>query len=247
MDKLAQKLLVFVLMLGVVATAGASPITLDGNFAAQTNGSAVGSPWDGKTGGFATGSTNAQSPFTNLYPKNAMGVTLSNYAHDYMGIGCVPVTTGLLGFNVDFTVSSFDSGTVNFTITKDWRADLEAAYISVSAAGVYAKSSAGNGASLLTPELGKWYNVQLTLNLDTNRYYGTITPDGGSSVAIDSRDFVASGQGINSIVTDNANTNSPSYSVDNFALTIPEPAALSLLVLGGVLLARRRDGTASVR
>src|SRR5438034_769007 len=44
----------------------------DGDFGAQTIGSAVGTPW-GPVGGGNTVTDTAQSPFTNVYPDNGKG------------------------------------------------------------------------------------------------------------------------------------------------------------------------------
>lgn len=247
MDRVMNKLLAVGLMVGLAGTAGASIIlNPDGDFAAEINNAVVGADW-APHDAFAIGKTASQSPFTNLFANNAMGVTVGNAG--YM-VGWTPslVTTGVLYFNVDFRYDVQDTPNPNavfgFAITKDAAASNRSLCIAITKDGVYADSNGVKGASLLAPVMDTWYNVQLTLDVSAGTYTGTITPYGGSSVAITTRNFY-SNSGINSIFTNNSpddvgDRGRPSYSVDNFALAIPEPASLALLGLGGLALLRRR-------
>ncbi len=119
---------------------------------------------------------------------------------------------------------------------------------------VYAESAAGNGTSLLNPALNTWYNVQLTLNLNTNTYSGLITGHGGATTVISPRSFVTENR-IDCIFTDygtagafpsrTTTIKTPSHEIDNFAI-VPEPSTLvhlgpALIGMIGCIVRRRRS------
>lgn len=239
--------LVICALTGIQARAGV--LNADGNFAAETDGAQVGADW-APHGWYAGGAAASQSPFTNLFSNNGMGVQMAGGG--YM-VGMTPslITTGLLNLNVDFRYDTIDTPWPNarfaFDVTRDAGGVFRALSISVAAAGVYAEGDGGMGASLFTPVLATWYNVQLTLDVGASTYSGTITPYGGTSVVISPRGFVTQ-SGINGVYTNNEQPGGgqpagcPAYSVDNFALsTVPEPATLGLLAFGGLVLVRRRQ------
>ena len=116
------------LVLGIVFSgsamvANATLITADGDFAAETNGAQVGSDWP--VAEYASGSTASQSPFTNLFATNDMGVEMSGggYMGTYTTSAPSLITTGLLNLNVDFrydTLSSDPDGGFSLTSRKTW-------------------------------------------------------------------------------------------------------------------------------
>lgn len=249
--------------LGGTMAAHAGFLSGDGNFGAQTlDSSSMSSPWqDGSSAGHVISGA-AQSPFTNLFAQNAKGVqhdgSIGVYAgYYYQFFGAVPAAaTGSLYLNVDFmnTTTASDQGACyTIRVAADADGTKATAALFIGKDGVYAQDATGYGASILTPEVGVWYNAQLTLNMDTNTYSGVITKQDGVQTLIGSRSFVTENS-INSIFMNCGGSAAPfdwpaaipNFDIDNFALLdtpippVPEPGTLALLVTGLVACAWRK-------
>lgn len=230
---------------GFPLNSNAGWISANGDFAAA---------WTDGWSGFAL-TAGAQSPFTNAYANNNQGIHAETTQDNHsliQGFAAAP-TTGLLYLNADFRNTGTGSG--YYSLASAYEAGVRiASMLTINDAGVYATSSTGSGESLLTPVQGKWYNVQLALNLDNQTYSGTITPYGEASIAISSRSFKYGYAGqtsdINYLFSDSYGNSAPApaHDVDNFGLSTtqtPEPGSLLLFVTavaGLVAYAWRKRG-----
>jgi len=252
--------------LGGTVAASAGFLSGDGDFGAQTlDSSSMSMPWYGTTG-IASGhviSGAAQSPFVNLFAPNAKGVqhdgSIGIYAGYYInGTTYIPAAaTGAVYLNVDFRNTTNVSGqdacyTIRVAADADGAKATAALFIGKD--GVYAQSSTGYGDSLLTPEVGVWYNAQLTLDLSTNMYSGVITKQGGAQTVISSRGFISESY-INTIFMNCGGPVAPfpvwpaaipNFDIDNYALLdtpippVPEPGTLALLATALAVCAWRK-------
>lgn len=232
-------LLTTTLSLTVCQTVSAGYISSNGEF--ETS-------WTYGTG--ASLSSASQSPFTNAFANNSKGAHVNAQTADggvNQTFTTIPAaTTGKLYMNVDFRNNDANTGYYSLLVGRNAGASASSV-LEIRGNGVKAKSGGNMGNSLLTPTVGTWYNVQLTLDLDLDTYWGTITPYGGSSIAISTRNFVQSNTDINCILSSTyGNTvNCPDHDIDNFVLsntsipapTIPEPGMLVMLgfALAGLL------------
>jgi len=229
-----QKVLVSC-VLGIVLFGG----TVGANAAWLSNNGDLGVSWTyGEGASLASGS---QSPFTNAFGNNSSGAHIDARTGDHgvlQSFTEIPATaTGMLYLNVDFRNNDSNAGYYTLTVDSDSGVTVTSD-LKITGSEVYVRSASGYGASLLTPAVGTWYNVQLALNLDTDTYSGTITPYGGSSIAISERSFVQSNTKINNIFSSTyGNTvNCPDHDIDNFVLSdtvipspVPEPGMIALL------------------
>lgn len=249
-----------VVYFGWTVAANADLITTDGDFNSQTIGSTtMSSPWYGSGSGHVI-SSDAQSPFTNLFtPTNGKGVRQDGSIGVYAGYyvqsfaGVVADATGSLYLNVDFRNITNDSGQdacYDLLIATNADGAKATAGLYIGKDGVYARSSTGYGTSLLTPEVNVWYNAQLTLDLTSNTYSGVITKQGGAQTVISSRGFITE-NAINTVFMNCPGPIAPfptwpaaipNFDIDNFAVSntpipgVPEPGTLVLLCGGLVSL-----------
>ena len=223
--------------------AGAAVLSLDPDFGQQTLNSTLATPatpWNLYSGGsFHTATFSAQSPFTSVFANNHIGVTTPAAAGNPYFVGGftpeVPNTaTGFLYLNVDFR--NHDESADAYTLTVSKNAGVQnTVMLAVGGGSLLARSSAGWGSSIVDPVAGVWYNVQLTLDMNTDTYSGTVTPYGGTSVPISSRPFI-SDAGINNLFSDGGSDFSggvaPGHDIDNFALlsTAPAPSPIRSIV-----------------
>ncbi len=230
-----QKVLVSC-VLGIVLFGG----TVGANAAWLSSNGDLGVNWTYGTG--ASLASGSQSPFTNAFGDNSSGAHADASMNDH---GVLQTFTeisetavGMLYMNADFRNNDANAG--YYTLTVDYNSGINiTSALLINGDGVWAQTAGGVlGTSLLTPTVGTWYNVQLALNLDTDTYSGTITPYGGSSIAISERSFVHSNTKINNIFSSTyGNTvNCTDHDIDNFALSdtvipspVPEPGMIALL------------------
>ena len=221
--------------LGIVLFGG----TVTANAAWLSNYGDFGTSWTYGPGSSLT--SDSQSPFTNAFVKNNSGAHVDASTSDHgvlQSFTEIPATaTGMLYLNVDFRNNDSNAGYYTLTVDSDSGVTVTSD-LKITGSEVYARSASGFGTSLLTPTVGTWYNVQLALNLDTDTYSGTITPYGGSSIAISERSFVQSNTKINNIFSSTYGNivNCPAHDIDNFVLSntvipspIPEPGMMTLL------------------
>ncbi|MDD5704984.1 MAG: hypothetical protein PHR35_03605 [Kiritimatiellae bacterium] len=180
--------------------AHAAILTQDGNFGNQSEGATLVAPWNGPVS-LAQGSTNSQSPFTNVFAENGKGAYWATNMNAYFCQTFTPAiesdATGRLYMNVDFMIPSdkaggfsiflTDSSFVNFSVWVQARSD-----------GFYARSASGDGTAICSLERGVWYNTQLTIDLDANTYSGAVINARTSErVLISSRSMGATDKKIN--------------------------------------------------
>lgn len=246
--------------LGGTVAVNAANLTNDGDFGLESNNVTIpGSSATSWYGNATYGDTSDSSPFTNAFPVNGKSIR-ENTGGSYWVQDLTAVTSGVLYANMDFRLNgtgSFVCSIANSAYSNGRSAALyfnnDTAYSKV---GVFAEGDQGVfGTSLLIPEIGTWYNVQLTLNLDNDTYSGVITKAGTLEQAlISSRPFVAADRAISKIYSDSnvipmiGITGVGMYhSMDNVVLSttpmpIPEPGALALSVCGvaGLLASRKQ-------
>ena len=237
-----------IVLLSILGTACCG-FPLNGNAGwISSNGDFAAAWTDGWTGFSLT--ADAQSPFTNSYANNGQGIhaETTGVNHSLIQSFTGAPTTGLLYLNADFRNTGTGSG--SYSLASAYQAGVKiASMLRINDNGVYADSPTGSGDSLLTPTQGTWYNVQLTLDLDSQTYSGTITPYGGTGIAISSRSFKYGYAGttsdIDGLFSDSYGNiaNAPAHDIDNFGLSTtmatPEPGTLAMLVAAMVgLLAR---------
>jgi hypothetical protein len=234
---------------GWAIAANAGYLTADGDFGAQTVGGVLGSPWNAFGGGTVHSIlSTSQSPFTNAFANNGKAPEVAASAGNpyfVQSFTDIPAdATGTLYLNVDFRNNSASDDAWVLGVSNSGFTD-HTIIMGVTTTGLWSMSTdngqTGWGNSILTPAVGTWYNVQLTLDMDHNTYSGTVTPWGGASVAISSRGFYANGV-INNLFSDGAsdgNTNvAADHDIDNFVLSntpipsVPEPSTLVLVVMG---------------
>lgn len=240
-----------VVFCGGATVANASFITTDGDFGAQfldygTYGD-VRAPWTAGTQ-IWIGTTDEVSPFTNVFPANSKGMGINGGFDDTIWAAQTGSTTvaadavGKVTMNVDFKNMSEAEGTYSIVVSKDNSYANRTAALHISGLGVWAETTNANyGTSLLDPVAGTWYNAQLTLDMATNTYSGTITAYGGDTTDISSRSF-ATENAINSIFTlgtvGPTPNITPGHRLDNWVLTyaVPEPGPIALLATGLISL-----------
>ena len=217
-----------IVLFGGTVAANADWLSPNGDFGTNLN-------WGYNGGGFSR-VAGAQSPFTNAYQINDMGLdvksaTSGQYVLENFDL---TTTTGLLYGNADFCNTTAGSGQYSLAIAYSNGTGI-ASFLRVSSDGVYINNET---TSILTPGVGTWYNVQVTLDMTAKKYSGVIT-DGAASVTFSNKDFyenAAGFSGVDTLFSDIRSTEgSPEHYIDNFGLSatpIPEPGMLPLLLAG---------------
>jgi hypothetical protein len=239
---------VAILLLGLPAAASASLLSVDGDFGAQTDGaSLVGWNPHGAGGGAPVppqGSINAQSPFTNLFFQNGMGVHVNaSIGNPYFdgGLGSIPNGTRFLCLNVDFRNTSDPTTTRDWSIAASGTIDpsLAVSFLCITGSDLYVTGGIiGSTREVLQTipiSQDTWYNVQLVYDLTAKTYSGAVTQHGGISTAISTENFITDST-IAYIYSDEGNLvwagTSAAHDIDNFAVStaVPEPSAAILVV-----------------
>jgi hypothetical protein len=255
-----RMLLVCGLVVCAWTTANATFITTDGSFGNQSDGVAITSPWNYAQSGTA-GSTASQSPFTNVFANTyAMGAYYSSDAAHYFAQSFTTIpanATGMRYLNADVMLASSNTGDFDITLSNASFGAGRSVRVYVHNTGIYAESGSGIGTSLLTPVVGKWYNIQLALDMTNNQYSGMITTEGTfAQTAISTRSFFNANCDISLLFSDTAVVSgltggNVACRADNWVLSdtplaapTPEPGALVLLgsaLLGLLAYAWRRQ------
>ena len=175
----------------------------------------------------------AQSPFADFVANNGEGINTPASGGNPFFVGTFApaigtTATNLLLFNADFRNNTADPGGYSFGGYEQQRRRTTFVNLAITGTSFFAESSGGMGTSIFSPVVGTWYNVQLTWDAGANTYSGTVTPFGGSAIAISSRSFVSSTNPIHAIYTDGGTDGisgvAPDHDIDNFALDV-QPAA----------------------
>ena len=181
------------------AVANATYLTSDGDLQGQaTDGTTVvGSPGWGPDEGRLYGGANSQSPFTNAFANNGIGMhgvgsaTATAYWSNKTNSPISSIATGTLYYNADFQIDSTNSvaGDFNFTITNYYTPHRTLGmWVAVHAdhsTYFYADNGpTGTGnTSIFSPVAGQWYNVQLALNMGTDTYSGAVYTDVAGTIS----------------------------------------------------------------
>ena len=243
---------VAIVFLGLPAAASASLLSADGDFVSKRMARLVGWIPDGAGGGAPVppqGSTNAQSPFTNLFSQNGLGVHVNaSIGNPYFegGLGSIPNGTQFLYLNVDFRNTPTRRRLRDWSIAASGTTDpsLAVSFLCVTGSDLYVTGAiTGSTREVLqTIPIGQdaWYNVQLVYDLTAKTYSGAVTQYGGTSTAISTENFITDST-VAYIYSDEGNLiwqlgTSAAHDIDNFAISstpiaapVPEPSRQSWL------------------
>ena len=237
--------LVRLLVLGLVlcawaGVANAAFLTADGD---------VANIWPGSG---QTLSSAGQSPFTNVFANNALGMKMGSigYGLQYPD-PAPPDQSGLYYLNADFALIG-TAATPRVSLKAGFGALYSYRIINLCSddnLAFYAETDTGYGDPITTMTKGTWYNVQLVIDTDANTYSGQIKEWGGATTAISSRNFVqildeapigciwADQFYAKGIEGQGTEMDANRFYYDNFVLgdaplDIPEPGTLALLGTG---------------
>lgn len=239
-----------VVVLGGAMGTNADWLSSDGDFGVQTLNAPLGAPWnDFGGGGSQVVKSTSQSPFTNAFAGNGKGANtaaLNGNPYFVNSFTAIPGNaTGFVYLNADFRNTSND--TDGYVLAVSNGSFQHALLLSIRGDnGLQAGTGNGMGgvnwASVLSPVVNTWYNVQVTLDLTNQSYSGKVTPFGGAAVTIVGGSFISPSVGITNIFSDGGNDSTylvaPAHDIDNFGLSntpipgVPEPGMVALLTSG---------------
>ncbi|MDD5704572.1 MAG: right-handed parallel beta-helix repeat-containing protein [Kiritimatiellae bacterium] len=207
----------------------ASDLNSDGGLGNQTDGVLLVSPWSRN---LVYGSTGSQSPFTNVFANNGMGVywaTTASGAWFSQNVGPISTsTTSHVYANLDVMLPS----TGGFRPLLCQASGVNpSVLLHVKDTGIFAYSLTNQpGAAICAVETGEWYNIQLTLDLKANTYSGAVIKAGNSlRCPISTRPLTYADKSITLIGADHAGLNNGGCRVDNWLLSdTPLPAPPSV-------------------
>ena len=153
---------------------------LDGDFEMQKEGAAPAKPWHPGPNSAVKISAASQSPYHNIFPEGRLGIHLPN-SGAYNGFGQTLTNhwkagaTERLFASFDFRCVSQEAGGVG-----SWRFHIGHTHQSASVelginALAFFKLSGDRREEVQPLQLGRWYQVQLVLNLKERRYNGSIS------------------------------------------------------------------------
>jgi hypothetical protein len=223
----------------------------DGDFELQTRNEPPKSPWNPGPNSVVKLSTDAQSPFQNIFPAGELGIHMPNRA-EYDGFGLTltnvkPDKEGRLFVSFDFRCASRKAGGDG-----SWRFYLghgpghSAALELYFNGGEFFRRSADEKDSVCPLAIDKWHQVQLTLDLKAKTYTGVLAARTGKT---DFTGKLASGWDgtIDYLFIDSYGHIGgvrPSLDADNFAIgdnAFPAIDAPSVQVAEGVRDTRRAE------
>jgi mono/diheme cytochrome c family protein len=151
----------------------------DGDFELQTQDAAPGVPWGPGPNSVVKISGSAQSPFVNVYSAGQFGIHMPNRG-EYDGFGRAvsnikPNAEGHLFASFDFRCANIDAGG-----TGSWRYYLghgpgnSAAVELFFNGSEFFRRSADLREAISPLEVGRWYHVQLSLDLNKKTYSGVL-------------------------------------------------------------------------
>ncbi len=165
-------------------------VGLDGDFEAQTDDAPPGKPWSPGPNSVVKVAVAAQSPYHNIYPAGRLGVHLPKRS-DYDGLGLTLAPKWSAASNeVMYAAFDFRCGDGDAGEDGSWRFYLghgpgssAAVELHFNASEFFARSGATNE-YVAKLRSGVWHQVQLRLDLQAQRYVGTLaTPLGSTRIA----------------------------------------------------------------
>lgn len=243
------------LILALAPVSGhAANLLVNGGF--ETNTGGIPNSWTYAAGadGPATVQSTPSSPFININPFGAAAVLLTDGATTITFPDLLQTfttqTAGILNVAWDFRLNTLTGSSWGVQIDDSTTSQTR---FNMDASGNFVVENQFGATTTIMPLVANtWYQVQVTLNMNTKRLSGTITSESLVATAIPDEDWRVTG-GSNTInrvlILDNAAAASGNILFDNFAADrlplappaiVPEPSALLLLGLGGVAAAARR-------
>ncbi len=165
-------------------TALLARVAQDAGMEFQAAGELLALPWNNGPNSLARVSTEAQSPFAHLLPPGRHGIAFSNTAA-YSGFGqALPAAwtaqkARVLHYNADFrnaSAAAGGAGSHRFYVGHG-PGPSPAMELFVSGDGFFVRNG-GRIERVLDLAPGKWYSVQVTLDLETRTYSGTVGSPG---------------------------------------------------------------------
>ncbi len=155
----------------------------DGDFELQAKDRPLGSPWEPGPNSVVKASHSSQSPFRNAFAPGELGIHMPNRG-DYDGFGrkisnATPNDKGQLFVSFDFRCANMDAGG-----NGSWRYYLGHGPGNSAAVELFFNGTTFFRSSVETREavgplvVGEWYQVQLTLDLNTKTYTGLLASRG---------------------------------------------------------------------
>ena len=153
---------------------------IDGDFELQTEGQAPAAPWNPGPNSVVTLAASAQSPYCNVYGPGKLGVRLPNRG-EYDGFGLTlpavkPSDSGQMFVSFDFRCASQNQGGEG-----SWRFYIghgpgQSAAVELFFNGHSFFRRSGDARESVGPlTIGKWYQVQIVLDLPAKSYTGILS------------------------------------------------------------------------
>lgn len=165
-------------------------VGLGGDFETQTKGTPPASPWNPGPNSVVKIAERAQSPYQNIFPGGSRGISMPNRG-EYDGFGLtLPVMwksdeTDLLHTCFDFNCADVAAGGDG-----SWRyyvghgpGNSAAIELFMNGSQFFRRSGDARD-SVCSLTVGQWYQVQVTLNLKTRTYEGTISTRSASDAGM---------------------------------------------------------------
>lgn len=161
-----------------------------GDFETQTKETPPASPWNPGPNSVVKIAERAQSPYRNIFPNGSLGITMPNRG-EYDGFGLtLPVTWKSDETEVLHTCFDFNCASVAAGGDGSWRyyvghgpGNSAAIELFMNGSQFFRRSGdARDAVCALT--VGQWYQVQVTLNLKTRTYVGTISTRSASDAGM---------------------------------------------------------------
>lgn len=235
--KSALKLCLVLMALGVVCLGGATTahaayLSSDGNCGSQSDGVSLVAPWN--SGGISgtpqpAGGAASQSPFTNVFTGNAMGIYWTNTASGpYFLQTITEITSNTASFvymNADVKIPTSGTGGFRLIIGRAGGASASAVVL-VKSTGLFAQDAGGAGTAICGVLVDTWYNIQLTFDMKANTYSGAVIKASTTErTLISSRSFCTASAGITTIGSD-VTVGNVGCRIDNWVLSdaaLPAP------------------------
>lgn len=165
-------------------------VGLGGDFETQTKDTSPASPWNPGPNSVVKIAERAQSPYQNIFPRGSLGISMPNRG-EYDGFGLtLPLMwksddTELLHTCFDFNCADVAAGGDG-----SWRyyvghgpGNSAAIELFMNGSQFFRRSGDARD-SVCSLTVGQWYQVQVTLNLKTRTYEGTISTRSASDAGM---------------------------------------------------------------
>jgi hypothetical protein len=165
-------------------------VGLGGDFETQTKETPPASPWNAGPNSVVKIAERSQSPYQNIFPTGALGISMPNRG-EYDGFGLtLPVLWKADETELLYTCFDFNCADVAAGGDGSWRyyvghgpGNSAAIELFMNGSQFYRRSGDARDA-VCSLTVGQWYQVQVTLNLKTRTYEGTISTRSASDVTM---------------------------------------------------------------